>query len=398
MNILAVGAIALTAASCSDDDPVGGKVTPFRPVDLPAETRSAVTAGNDFSLSLFRTAPDEANCILSPYSVFSTLSMLANADAGEAGKEILSKFGYSEPEVGIAALNSYCSILNKTLPTLDGRVSLNMSNSLWTVSDPVPSFLSTLTENYMGEWICESPAGESGKEAVNKYVAKNTDNMITEFLNAPFDSDVMLLNTVYFNGKWKQEFDSELTKPGKFRNIDGKEVTTPFMTVESSFDAFGDDNVTAVEFPYGSGNFAMTLLMPADGSSFADFRHKLSASYLDEVITDMHPVSCTVSLPKFKTDARFDLEENLQKMGFKKIFDSEYDNLIKRGSVRMNKFLHAAAIEVDEKGTKAAAATYIGGETSVGPGSMIRFDSPFIYIIRETSTNTILFAGQITKF
>lgn len=398
INLIAVAVLTLTSTSCKDDGPDGGNSSPFRPIDLPAETRSAITAGNDFSLSLFRTLPADANTVLSPYSVFSTLSMLADADTGDARDEILEKFGFSEAETGIVALNSYCGTLNSALSSLDSRVSLNISNSIWSVSSPTASFMASLTENYKGEWISKSPAGLAGMNEVNKYVAKKTDNMIPEFLKNAIDSDVMLLNTVCFNGRWTKEFDSDLTKPTKFKNIDGESVLVPFMMAELTFDVYEDDKVTAVEIPYGSGNFAMTLLMPSDGNSFVDLHSNISATLIQEVYSGMSKVMCSVSLPKFKTDAKFDLSENLQKMGFVKLFDSNYADLIEGGAVRMNQILHAAAIEVDEKGTKASAAISSGLDTSVGPGSIVRFDTPFIYVIRETSTNTILFVGQITNF
>ncbi len=324
--------------------------------------------------------------------------MLADADTGDARDEILEKFGFSEAETGIVALNSYCGTLNSALSSLDSRVSLNISNSIWSVSSPTASFMASLTENYKGEWISKSPAGLAGMNEVNKYVAKKTDNMIPEFLKNAIDSDVMLLNTVCFNGRWTKEFDPDLTKPTKFKNIDGESVLIPFMMAEMTFDVYEDDKVTAVEIPYGSGNFAMTLLMPSDGNSFVDLHSNISATLIQEVYSGMSKVMCSVSLPKFKTDAKFDLSENLQKMGFVKLFDSNYADLIEGGAVRMNQILHAAAIEVDEKGTKASAATSSGLDTSVGPGSIVRFDIPFIYVIRETSTNTILFVGQITNF
>ena len=395
---LAIASIALTAASCQDDGPESSKVTPYKPIELSADTRSAVEAGNEFSLGLFKTLPEEENCVISPYSIFSTLSMMANADEDAARDEILAKFGYSNGEAGLNALNSYCRTMNNSLSGLDGRVIVKMSNSLWTESEPTSSFLTTLTENYNGEWIRKSPKGEVGMAAVNKFVAKNTENLILEFLTKPLDIDIMLLNTVYFNGKWQQEIDKDLTKPAKFHNIDGKISTTPFMVADGTFNVFGDDNFTFVELPYGSGNFTMTLLMPTDKIAFGDLRQSLSGSRLNKMITDMESIPCTVFLPKFKTKQKIELESNLRDMGFNKIFDDRYSNLITGESASLNQLQHATSIEVDEDGTKAAAATEAGWFISPGPGSEIRFNSPFIYMIRETSTNTILFIGQITNF
>jgi len=397
INASAISLLAILAVACQNDGPEQGKVTPYKPIELAADTRAAVDAGNEFSLNLFKTTTEDENSVMSPYSVFTVLSMLANADEGEAKEEILAKFGYSDNAAGIKALNSYCNIMNTTMPGLDGRVTVKMTNTLWTEDNPSDSFMTILTETFKGEWLQKSPRGIEGMNAINKYVAKNTENMIPKFIDNPLDTDFILMNTVYFNGKWKEQFDAKLTMSDKFHNLDGSLGNPKFMTAEGCFSTLINEEVVAMDVPYGSGNFVMTLLMPSDGKRFAEFRNSLSNSKLNDIFADMKDGSFTIYLPKFKFDNKNDIVKNLRSMGFNKIFDAGFSNLISGKTPYVNKILHGTCIDVNEEGTKAAAASMAGGITSAY-GANIKFDSPFIFLIRETSTNTILFAGQIANF
>lgn len=397
INTFAIGAFALLAVSCQDDGPEQGKTTPFKPIELTAQTRAAVDAGNDFSLDFFKTTVADKNSVVSPYSVFSVLSMLANADDGAARKEILTQFGYSDEAAGLKALNDYCCIMNATMPTLDGRVTMKMTNTLWTKDTPTNSFLSCLTENFKGEWLNEDPRGNDGMEAINRYVAKNTSNMISKFIDNPLDTDLILLNTVYFNGKWKNQFDAKLTKKDRFENLNGGAGYADYMKTEGSFNTLISEDVIAMDLPYGSGNFSMTLLMPSDAKSFTTFRNSLTMSKVNDIIADMNVGGFSVYLPKFQFNQKDEIIENLREMGFNDIFEDGFNNLLSDKTQYLTTMLHGTSIEVNEEGTKAASATMAGGITSAY-GSNIKFDSPFIFLIRETSTNSILFAGQVTNF
>jgi len=397
-NIFAIGAVALCCVACQSDEPGGSGHTPYRPIELNPDTRSAVTAGNEFSLKCFNNTAEDDNVVISPYSVFSVLSMIANADQADVRNQILSEFGYADSETGLKALDDYCGIMNSTMPGLDGRVKVQMTNSFWGEAQITPSFQSILKNPFYGEWIRKNPGTPEAKDHINKYVSENTGGMVKNFLDKPLTGECMLLNTVYFNGSWQKEFDSKLTRDGYFNNLNGGVGTASFMNISESFKVSADENLTVAELPYGSGNYVMTLVMPTDKETFRNFRGSLSNESFSEILSKLKFQNVSLSIPKFESVWSSDMVGTLQEMGFDKVFYNQIRNIISNQECIFTNLLHAAFIQVDEEGTKVAAASAAVGDVSSGPVDIIKFDSPFIYIIRETSTNTILITGQITNF
>jgi len=397
-NYLAIGAVAVCCVSCQSDEPGGGGKTPYRPIELNPDTRSAVTAGNEFSLKLLNNVAEDDNIVISPYSVFSVLSMIANADQADVRDQILTEFGYADGEIGLKALNDYCGIMNSNMSGLDGRVKVQMTNSFWSEAQITPIFHSILKDPFYGEWIRKNPGTPEAMDHINKYVSDNTGGMVKNFIDKPLNDDCMLLNTVYFNGSWQKEFDKKFTNNENFNNLNGGVGTASFMKIEDSFKVFADENLAAVELPYGSGNYVMTVLKPSDKVTFQNFRGSLSNESLSEILSNMKFQNIFLCIPKFESVWSSDMVGTLKDMGFYKVFGNRILNIISDQTCVFNNFRHAASIQVGEEGTKVAAASAAAGDVSSGPVDIIKFDSPFIYLIRETSTNTILFAGQITNF
>lgn len=397
-------AIALTA--CSNDEPSnsdGGRTTPYRQLQLNERTRGTVDANNNFAFDLFRQISGQGNIVVSPYGSFSVLSMLANGDNGESRDAILKGLGYNNGTEGLAALNEYCGMMNRELPQLDGRVNLSLANSIWTTYELNEDFSNRITDSFGGELIARNPSGETGMQDINNWVSNNTHGMITQFLKQPQNVTLSVINAIYFNGKWTSKFSKSETKSDVFRNIDGTESDADFMNQTSDLLGYFDDNIEAVELTYGSGNYSMLVIKPAEGKTFDEMKNSIDQEYLDNMMAS--PAYLTynlqVSIPKFKTYSDLELTKAIGNIGFENILAGEFNSIIKSNShLNISSLLQAVTIEVNEEGTEAASATQAGMTTSPGvfPHAPVVFNSPFIYLIRERSTNTVFFIGQVMNF
>lgn len=398
-------AIALTA--CSNDEPSKSdenRTTPYRQLQLNERTRGAVDANNNFAFDLFRQVSEkQGNFIVSPYGFFSALSMLANGDNGDTRDAILKGLGYTDGTEGLSALNEYCGMMNRELPELDGRVNLSLANSIWTAAELNENFSNELSDTFNAEWIAQNPAGESGMQAINNWVSGNTKGMIAQFLKQPQHTSLSVINAIYFNGKWTNKFSKSETKSGLFKNIDGTEAKADFMNQTADFLGYFYDNIEAVELTYGSGNYSMLLIKPTEGKTFDEMRNSIDQDYLDNMMAS--PVYLTynlqVSVPKFKIYTDLDLAGAIGKMGFEDIFTREFNSILKNNShLNVSSLLQAVTIDVNEEGTEAASATQAGMTTApaIFPHAPVVFNSPFIYMIRERSTNTVFFIGQVVNF
>lgn len=398
-------AIALTA--CSNDEPSKSdesRITPYRQLQLNARTRGAAEANNNFAFDLFRQVSEkQGNFIVSPYGFFSALSMLANGDNGDTRDDILKGLGYADSAEGLTALNEYCGMMNRELPELDGRVNLSLANSVWTTAELNENFSQQLSDTFKAEWVAQNPAGESGMQSINNWVSENTRGMIAQFLKQPQQTSLSVINAIYFNGKWTNRFSKSETKSGLFRNIDGTEGEADFMNQTADFLCYFNDNIEAVELTYGSGNYSMLLIKPTEGKTLDEIKNTIDQSYLDNMMAS--PVYLTynlqVSVPKFRIYTDLDLASAIGKMGFENIFNCEFNSILKNNShLNVSSLLQAVTIDVNEEGTEAASATQAGMTTSPGvfPHAPVVFNSPFLYMIRERSTNTVFFIGQVVNF
>jgi len=214
------------------------------------------------------------------------------------------------------------------------------------------------------------------------------------------DNTVMLLiNAIYFKGKWKGEFNASATTARSFTKPGGSSEDVPAMHQTESRKFYEGDGFGIVELPYGQGNFVMDIILPAT-NDLAAINGSLSASSLNSWTSAMTERKVDLYLPKFKYGYKVNLNDILSQMGMSIAFTDAADlSNISDLPLLINKILHQAFIETNEEGTEAAAATVVEvGVTSVGPDDPVLFDvnHQFIYIIREVTTNSIVFMGKVT--
>ncbi|MCH8568702.1 MAG: hypothetical protein LAT67_10580 [Balneolales bacterium] len=239
---------------------------------------------------------------------------------------------------------------------------------------------------------------------INQWASDNTNGLIDSVVDELDPDDVMvLMNALYFKGSWSARFKASDTEMRPFTLMDGSETEVPTMFGEVNLLTAMGDGYLAVEIPYGRKNFSMVIILP-DTHDFERFRNDFSAADWAEATTYLGSGSqwrkAELYLPKFSfRTSGFDLNTTLQQLGMHDAFNPSLadfspisDTQIFVGDVKQDSF-----IKVNEEGTEAAAVTTIGIRvTSVGPDEtpVIRIDRPFLFGIRERTTNTLLFMGQ----
>jgi serpin B len=288
---------------------------------------------------------------------------------------------------------------------LDSRVDFRIANSIWhEQSFPVePAFLQTTSDFFDAEVAARDFNDPTTLEAVNAWVNTATAGKIERILDEiPADAVMYLINAIYFNGDWTTSFDPKHTEPQPFAGIAGS-TTVPLMHKSDSV-AFTEANgVQAVELPYARGAFAMTVVLPPEGSDINDFVASMSQASWDALHAAMAPRQVLVWLPKFTLERDYELKQALNGLGIHLAFGGgDFSPLSSTMGDRLevSEVKHKTFVDVHEEGTEAAAVTSVGIVLVCACGPTLpvfRADRPFVFAIRERNSGTILFMGKIAR-
>ncbi len=381
----------------------------IRTITLPAEGPQVVTSNNLFAFDFFKATlendPTQKNKLISPLCIYMALSMVYNG-ADHATRDSIAKT-LKLSGISIDELNEVCAALISQLPEEDSRVQMDIANSIWYRNNsiqPLSTFLNTLKNDYNASIKALDFNNPSSVTTINNWVTEKTKNKIQSIIDQISPNDLMfLVNAIYFNGKWQQEFKPALTQKDIFHRADGSTVSVPFMNGEMKLKTSDAASFTLAELPYGSDNgFAMMVLKPKNGVK--DLHGFISGLNENDVITAMQNLRAAnikLSIPKWEYAYEIkNMQPELSQLGmgiaftgaadFTRMYDTE------PGIVRISKAIHKTYIKVDEKGTEAAAVTSIGMEmTSVIIPQQLKLDRPFVYLIVEKQTGAILFLGTV---
>jgi serpin B len=281
---------------------------------------------------------------------------------------------------------------------------LHVANSIWGQRgyEFKPEFLDTLARNYgAGLRIVDYvAAAEEARQAINQWVSDQTEEKIKDLIPPGLLDELtrlVLANAIYFKASWFYPFNEEGTQDGAFHIIDGGEVQVPMMFQEETFRYSAGEGYQAIELPYVGQELAMIILLPELGE-FAGFEKGLSSERLSGILDDMSSQSVVLTMPKFKYESEFRLSEALIKMGMQAPFaKADFSGMDGTRDLFISEVVHKAFIAVDEKGTEAAAATAVLMRLTAAPSEPVEMtiDHPFIYLIRDSTTGSILFMGRV---
>jgi Serine protease inhibitor len=392
-------AVLLIYTSCSKNDNL-----PTEPVkiDLDAAQTAVVGSGNAFAFDIFRRVIEKSgnseNVMISPLSISYALSMTVNGANGNTRDSMLKALRVSG--LTLDEINSSYKDLTDALLNVDSRVKMSIANSVWIKNDfPVKkSFVDILGSYYDAESMQFDIADQTVPSKINSWISDKTNGLIKNMVTKLDDNTVMLLiNAIYFKGKWKSEFDKDNTITKSFYKPAGT-VTVPTMKQKSDFKVYVGDGFRLGEFPYGQGNFVMDIILPDAQDGIDAILPAVTDASFSSWLNNLSTHKVDLSLPRFKYGFKEELKDILTDMGMGIAFSDLADltNIADAGLL-ISKVTHQSFIETNEEGTEAAAATVVVvGTTSVGPDSYtFNADHPFLYIIRETTTNTILFMGKV---
>lgn len=368
-----------------------------------------VDAGTTFGLNVFRTLAEanreKKNLFISPLSITTALAMVYNGAGGKTKEEMERVLAVNG--IAIEELNAAYSTLLRRLSSKDPNSIVSIANSVW-VNEPVrirEQFRLVVEELYKAAVESRRFSDKTVQE-INDWVAKKTKGMIQKIIDElrP-DALVVLVNAIYFEGKWETSFKKDGTFERPFTMGDGSKKNHPLMHQSGMFSYAETDNVQMVSLPYKGGAVAMDIFLPKPSSSLESLERGLTIENYKNLVAPLKMTKRTygtVAIPKFKAAYERELNKDLIGLGMPTAFSSEMADFSKLTDVPsfISKVIHKAVVEVAEEGTKAAAVTAIIIERScviMPPEDAFRMtvDRPFLFAIRDVKTGAILFMGSI---
>ncbi len=421
--MLVVALVMLTSAGCgpvSISLPFPAPDSSVAESDKPRNLSPAASAhdlteladGNAaFAFDLYHTLRGEGgNLFFSPYSISTALAMTYAGAAGETAGQMAATLHFTLPAESLhPALNAYALDLQaRAEQATEGTpFELSIANSLWGQQGfPfLPEFLDLLAENYgAGMRLVDYESDPEGaRKAINDWVSDETREKIKDLIpQGAIDAmtRLVLANAIYFKAGWLNPFEETATAPGPFHLLDGSEVEIPMMQQSESYGYVIGDGYRAIELPYRNGNTSMLIILPDEGQ-FEAVEEQLSPAMMTDLLGRMTYGPVNLSVPKFTYESEFNLNDALIALGMTDAFDpgrADFSGMDGTRDLYISDVLHKAFVSVDEEGTEAAAATaVIMSLTSAPMGELITFtiDRPFIYMIRDQQTGTILFLGRV---
>jgi serpin B len=409
--------ISLILSACNPVNPVEAiksEVTrDTQPVVAGDNTTAVASGNNEFGWDLLHQLQTESgNLFYSPFSISSALAMTWAGARGDTEAQMAQTMHYNLDQA------SFHPAFNGLMLALDSRAKaegieadkafkLHVANALWGQRgfSFVSSFLDTLALNYgTGMYLVDFQNNPEGaRQDINNWVSKETEEKIKDIV-PPGVIDPMtrlvLANAIYFKADWASEFEKDDTADQEFHLADGSTVSVPTMFQNGSFRFTAGNTLKAIELPYAGDQLSMVILLPHEGQLEA-VQAGLNSASLDTLLNSMEYKNVDLYLPKFKYEYSLSLTDALVKMGMTDAFDAskaDFSGMDGARDLYIGDVLHKAFVAVDEAGTEAAAATVVIMElTSMMPESAIEFrvDRPFLFVIRDIPTGTILFVGRV---
>jgi serpin B len=375
---------------------------------------AAVSGSNQLAFDLLHQLQDQpGNLFFSPFSISTALVMTYAGARGETESQMAQALHFTLPQESLhPAFNRLLleqESREKVEELPDGKAfTLHIANSLWGQQGyPFEkSFLDVLAENYdAGMNLTDfNKDPESARKTINQWVSQETEKHIQDVI-PPGAIDALtrlvLANAIYFKADWANEFEKEATGPGLFHLVDGNTISIPTMFQHEMFRYASGDGWQILEMPYAGNQVSMVVFLPDEGV-LESAQSSLDAVSLNSLLENLEYRDILLWMPKFKYEYSLGLVDSLKDLGMTDAFDPTKADLSGMDGTRdlyITNILHKAIVAVDEAGTEAAAATVvIVGLTSAPPPEQpleFRVDRPFLFLIRDNVTNTILFMGRV---
>jgi serpin B len=406
--------LAFVITGCSAEEAVAqSKESRITSPDVIESDFDSLNEGNrEFAFDLYQSIRhEEGNLFFSPYSISVALAMTYAGARGDTEMQIKETMHFSLPQDRLhPAFNALDQTLAQRGKEAQGKddqgFRLNIVNAIWGQAgyEFLIEYLDTLAMNYGAGIRLLDFVGdpEGSRNTINKWVSEETEGRIEELIPRGIIDGLtrlVLTNAIYFNAAWEYPFEESWTEPEVFRTLTGEQVEVPMMKQVKGFAYDSGDGYQAVELPYSGRELSMLILVP-DMGRFDEFESSLDREVVENVIDRLAQKQVALRMPKFEFKKRLGLAETLSAMGMPAAFSMQADFSGMDGTrdLFIQDVVHQAFVSVDETGTEAAAATAVVMTLKSAPMEEpveLNIDRPFIFLIRDIQTDTILFLGRV---
>jgi serpin B len=395
------------------------------PTTATSDQAEAVRDNNAFAIELYGQLHNRSgNLFFSPESISTALAMTYAGARGDTAAEMAKTLHFTLPP---GQLHPAMGALLRDRNAAHVGYQLKEADALWVQQgySLLPEFLKLNKDNYEAglNQLDFKGATEASRQTINLWVEQRTENKIRELLQPGIltpDTRLVLTNAIYFKGDWEKQFKKEDTKDEDFHPSATQAIKTPLMHMTSGirgFNYFDGGSFQALEIPYKNKELSMIILLPKAMEGLSAFEQSLSPANIQQLLEQLRPAEkVIVTMPKFKIEAKFELGGTLIAMGMKKAFDvkmADFTGMASRKTMQrdgnlynfyISAVIHKAYVDVDEEGTEATAATAVGVKTGLTgvhrpepPIIIFRADHPFMFLIRDNHSGSILFIGRVTN-
>lgn len=388
-------------------------------IEKEGEKTVVVEENNKFAMELYaKLRSAEGNLFFSPYSISTALAMTYAGARGQTEAQMAKTLNFPTVPGGTMTAQDILSKMHfhlafgKIIKDLNERgakdkYELKIANALWGQKNYgfLEEFLRLIKTNYDGQLneVDFIKATETARQTINIWVERKTKNKIKNLIpKGTLDSmtRLVLTNAIYFKGNWERQFEKEKTKQAPFTLADGQKVDIEMMNQTARFDYMEAEGFQILELPYVDDELSMIILLPKEFDGLDEFEKMLTVENLHEWLGKMLNRKVIVSIPKFEMTSQFSLANVLKSMGITDAFseNADFSGMNGKKDLSISAVIHKAYVEVNEEGTEAAAATGVTMKlTSVLPDltPVFKADHPFLFIIRDKNSDSILFIGRI---
>ncbi|MDG3003662.1 serpin family protein [Paludisphaera mucosa] len=415
MRIVSGGVAAFAAIALGV---MGGAMAAAEPPP-PAADPQVVAGVSQFTVDLYNAlAGGSGNVFCSPLNVATAIEMTAAGAKGRTAEQIARTLHLDR--LGDAAhdgLGDLVAAVRGALKPVAGGEGEAESSGLWAANAGwfderekiLPDYVARLERSYHArpQLVDFGGSPDAARETINRWVADQTRDKIQDLLKPDHirpGTSFVLTSAIYFKGVWTFPFDARATTDDTFKTADGPVPVRMMNQAVSRLPYFEDENVQAVALPYKDGSLSMLVVLPRRADGLTAVERSLDAEAVQAWATGMRPSRVRLSLPRFRSTAEFDLKEVLSRLGMPDAFDAaraDFSGITGSRDVFISAVVHKAFVEVEEKGTEAAAATAVVGvrSSAMAPPKEVVFraDRPFLYLIRDMKSGAILFIGRLSR-
>jgi serpin B len=388
------------------------------PTTATSDQAKAAQDNNAFAVALYgQLRKQSGNLFFSPESISTALAMTYAGARADTAAEIAKTLHFALPP---GQLHPAMGALLRDRNAAHNGYQLKEADALWvqTGYSLLPEFLKLNKDDYDAglNRVDFARATEASRQTINRWVEQRTGDKIRELLQSGVltsDTRLVLTNAIYFKGDWDKRFRKEDTKDEDFRLFAGRTIKTPLMHVIRGFDYFDGGSFQALEIPYQKKELSMIVFLPKARAGLSGFEQSLTPGSMQKLLGQLWPAETViVTMPKFKMEAQFSLKDSLIAMGMREAFDAkraDFSGVASRetmqhvGNLSISGVIHKAYVDVNEEGTEAAAATAVtaptisSSRTTPTPPIIFRADHPFMFLIRDNRSGSILFMGRVTN-